>query len=205
MMGRHASVLLASAAALGLAAGPIRRAEAAVTLTMQQSGSDVIVNGSGSLDLTDLQSAGSGPTGLTLSPFDGIITTGVGPFDFYSGIVGPSSFGSGRFNSPTGSSGDAIYIAGVSSTLGVPSGSTSGFPLSASLTFANQTFVSLGVTLGTYVWTWGSGADADSLTLAIGGGLGAMPEPVPEPASALLLGAGLLGLGLTAVHRRRST
>ncbi len=101
MIGRHASVLLAGAAALALAAGPSRRAEAAVTLTMQQSGSDVIVNGSGTLDLADLQYAGSGSIGLTSSPFDGILTTGVGPLDFYSGIVGPSSFGTLRFAPPT--------------------------------------------------------------------------------------------------------
>jgi hypothetical protein len=200
MMERHVSGLLV-AAALSLAAGLSGRAEAAVILTMQQSGSDVIVDGSGSLDLADLQYAGSGSIGLTSSPFNGLLTTGVGPLDFYSGIVGPSSFGTTRFASPTSSGGDAIYVAGVSSELGVPSGYTSGFPLAGSVTFASQTLVSLGVTPGTYVWTWGTGADADSLTLSIGGGLGT--SPVPEPASAMLLGAGLLGLGLTAVQRRR--
>jgi MYXO-CTERM domain-containing protein len=67
-----------------------------------------------------------------------------------------------------------------------------------SSTYANQTFSSLGVTPGTYVWTWGTGADQDSFTLIIRGAV-----PVPEPSALSQLGVGFAGLALAAVWRRR--
>ncbi len=59
--------------------------------------------------------------------------------------------------------------------------------LSNTTTFANQSFASLGLTLGTYTYTWGTGGDADSLTINVPG--------VPESASSIRLlgiGAGVL-------------
>jgi hypothetical protein len=56
----------------------------------------------------------------------------------------------------------------VGFVLFVPNGYVSDSPLSDTSTYDNQTFVTLGATPGTYVWTWGSGADADSFTLDIG-------------------------------------
>jgi hypothetical protein len=194
-------VLLVATALLAPLFGLSETAEAAVVCSMQPSGSDVTVNCSGTLDLADLQSAGSGPSGLTMSPFNGLLATGTGPFDFYSGVNGPDNFGTTRFDPATGSGGDSIYVSGAALTIGVPSGYVSGSPLSGNVTFANQTLVSLGVTDGDYAWTWGAGSDADSLTLSIGGGLGA--TAVPEPASALLVGFGLFGCGFIALRRRR--
>jgi hypothetical protein len=74
----------------------------------------------------------------------------------------------------------------------------SGTSVSDLTTFAGDTFASLGVTPGTYVWTWGSGATADSFTLQIG-----PAQTVPEPASLTLLAVGLAGLGMV-LHRRRA-
>ena len=78
----------------------------------------------------------------------------------------------------------------------MPSGYVSG-ALSGTATYSAQTFASLGLTPGTYVWTWGTGADADSLTLQIGPAAAA-----PEPASLPLLAAGLTGLGMVLRRRR---
>jgi hypothetical protein len=76
----------------------------------------------------------------------------------------------------------------------VPPSYMSGSLLSDTSTYDNQTFVSLGVTPGTYEWTWGSGADADSFTLDV--------PAVPEPASIALLALPLgLFMLLTARHR----
>jgi hypothetical protein len=53
----------------------------------------------------------------------------------------------------------------------------------------NETFASLGVTPGTYVWSWGTGLPNQNFTLIIGG------AGVPDGGSTLsLLGFALLGL-----------
>jgi len=79
--------------------------------------------------------------------------------------------------------------------LGVPLAYVSGSALSSSMEFANQTFASIGLRPGTYIWTWGQGRNADNLTVQIG------PAAVSEPASMLMVGIGLLALA--AVRQRR--
>ena len=54
-------------------------------------------------------------------------------------------------------------------TLGVPHGYVSGAALSDSMTFNNATFASLGLDVGTYVWSWGTGLPNQNFTLIIGG------------------------------------
>ena len=44
----------------------------------------------------------------------------------------------------------------------------SGSALANHMTFASQSFASLGLTPGTYAWTWGSGAYADSVRVQVG-------------------------------------
>jgi hypothetical protein len=57
------------------------------------------------------------------------------------------------------------------------------------MTFNGQTFASLGVNPGTYVWSWGNGAN-QNFTLIIGGS-------VPDGGSTIsLLGFALAGLGI---------
>ena len=65
----------------------------------------------------------------------------------------------------------------------MPQSYVSGNPLSDTSTYLNQTFSSLQVTPGTYVWTWGTGED-QNFTLIIGA------AAIPEPASLKLLGGG---------------
>jgi hypothetical protein len=70
-------------------------------------------------------------------------------------------------------------------------------------TYDNQTFSSLGVTPGTYVWTWGSGPDADSFTLNIG--TVAVPAPLIGRGIPFLIAAGCVLFGVKLLERRKRT
>ena len=66
-------------------------------------------------------------------------------------------------------------------------------PLSSTMTFTGKTFITLGITTGSYVFN--NGRDTIQLTVGSGGGSGggsSVPDAGPGPALALLLG----GLGL---------
>jgi hypothetical protein len=139
--------------------------QAAYTFTMQQSGPNVILEGSGSINLAGLSFGRTGnyPEGF-IGPSTGIILV-KGASDFYSGVTGPSSFGPGGQILAENPIDDPVSVL-PGGQLGVPQGYVSGGTgdtLSNGMTFAGATLASLGVTPGTYVWTWASG----SLTLFI--------------------------------------
>ncbi|WP_239451642.1 hypothetical protein [Elioraea rosea] len=167
-----------------LAAVP--RADAAFTFTVVEQGSDVVFTGSGTLNLGGLSFFGTvtGNRGLGSS----FLLSVSSPVDAYTGITGPATFKTVSNFVPTASSGDPVGIQPSFSALFVPVGYASGTPLSASMTFADHDYTTLGLTPGTFTWTWGSGAAADSFTIQITAPTD--PEPVPEPASAVLFGAG---------------
>jgi len=77
----------------------------------------------------------------------------------------------GNMFTASSSSGDMVGV--VSSLVNtdviyVPSGYTSGDPLSGTSTWSGETFASLSLVPGTYAYTWGSGETADSLVVHIG-------------------------------------
>ena len=94
--------------------------------------------------------------------------------------------------------GDIVGIEGFFKDLFVPAGYESGKPLSNTATYLNQSFLSLGVTPGTYEWIWGTGEN-QNFTLIIG----APGAAIPEPASLSLLGVMLAGLLLARPRRQR--
>lgn len=201
---------IAGAAALGatllLGSGLIiSPAQARYVVTLEQAGNDVIATGSGAIDLTGLTFALSVTAGgAIINPEFGLLWSGVirtGPIDFaeldlYGGLTGPASFGSGLATNSNSDSGDPVGIFGNFGRLFVPEGYLSGNPLSNTSTYLSESFNSLGVTPGTYVWTWGEGEN-QNVTLIIG-----TSASVPEPASALLLGMALAGLLLAGMIRR---
>jgi hypothetical protein len=183
-------------------------AQAAYITTLVQQGSNVVANGSGTLNLASVSIIpGTAATEASIQPSIGLLFIGQALNEFisnYTGVTGPPNFGNG--NSDITASSGSGDIVGVDETtpfgarvLTVPEGYVSGSALFESTTWNNQTFSSLGVTPGTYVWTWGSGASADSFTLNIEG----VAAAVPEPSSFLLFGGGLAAL--IALRYRRAT
>ena len=139
-------------------------------VTISEVGSDVIMSGSGSLNLTGLVE-GSVQAGWGINGTLG--TWAIGPSSSFFGrkyqgnafSTYPTSFGSG-YTSPTSFTGDAFGIqnGSLGKDIIVPIGYTSGSPLSGTVTFANKTISSMGLTPGIYLYNWGS----DSITLQIG-------------------------------------
>jgi hypothetical protein len=179
---------------VGLFAVICPSAKANYTATLTEVGSNVFGTGSGSFDLTAFAGPNAFSGGATMNPSIGTFLLGTtalpgGPLDGYSGISGPTSFGSGGgANADTGG-GPLVGVRGNSPVLFVPSNYSSGTSLATSTdTWNSSTFASLGVTPGTYVWNWGTGMHADSYTLQIGPTNG-----VPETGSTILLMLGAVG------------
>ena len=201
---------LGLAATLGMLAGASERAEAAFTFTMQQSGSNVVVTGSGTFNPLDLPKPLPDARSTSfVGPQSGTISVGGYQVDAYLGLgtSGPINFGPGVPGPALGttassSSGDPVYFSGARDVLLLPPGYAGG-GLSNSMTFADQTFASLGITPGSYTWTFGTGRTEAVNLLLIGNVAAPEPAPVPEPASALPLGAGLLGLAALRRGNRR--
>lgn len=173
-------------------------AHAAFTFELQEVGSDVVLTGSGSVNLGALTYyvEGSSIGGLVIpsEPFFQVGAKGA-PLDIYKWVLaptGPASFGAGSYTSSLAAAGSAIGFG--DNNVNVPKGYISGTQLSGSATFANSTFASLGITPGSYTWSWGSGATADSVTLT---------AAVPEPSTYAMALAGLGILGVWARRQKR--
>jgi PPE-repeat protein len=133
--------ILALVSLLGL--GITQSARANFIATIDQVGTDVVVTGSGTIDLTGLSFLFGGIATPGISPNTGSLSVGPSAsVDAYSGISGPASFDSGGFTFANGGSGDVVGVQGL--LLLVPQGYVSGNPLSGTATYDNATFASLG-------------------------------------------------------------
>ncbi len=176
-----------------------------ILVTAVESGGNVIFSGSGTADLSGLAPGANIGINRFIIPNEAeVLIGGEGSLldaDAYSISAGPSSFGSGGFNFATDSTGDRFGInlnPFEDTQLILPDGYISGSQLAGTATFAGQTFASLGLAEGTYVWEWaaaGVTGGTDTFTLTIG-------NAVPEPGTAFL-GSVMGGVGLLMLRRRR--
>ena len=181
----------------GAALGAGTPAEAAFTYSVTQSGPDVLVTGSGSANTTGLLplfTAGCPTTGVHAST--GYFGAGQGLCTAYGFIFGPATLGAGPVTFGSFGGGDAFHLNTEFHRLFLPVDYVSESLLSNSMTFANQTYATLGLSPGDYTWNWGSGLNADEATLRV------VPVAVPEPAAPALFATALLGMAL--LRRRQA-
>jgi hypothetical protein len=176
--------------------------QAALILNFTEiTGGGVSYAATGSLNFGGMQASATGILISTLetagiNPAAGsFVSTGFGSISLptankYTGITGPTSFGSGsKTDGPSFGVGFWFYPSagelyiGSSYVSGTPLASISGF-------YSGKTLGALGLTPGTYTWTLGTGPQSDTLTMNV----------VPEPSSFALLGFAAAGL---LVRRKR--
>jgi hypothetical protein len=170
-------------------------ANAALTIDVNQQGSDVVVSVGGTLSLDGLTFAGPTVSDNQISPAIGFLATGTpdgSALSAYSGFSGPGQFGSGGFTDASSGTGDVFALNAGPGFVLVPSGFITGSAIDSGATFSNATFASLGLTAGQYVYT----SRGNTITLNIG------PASVPEPASWAMMLIGFGGMGFTL---RRAT
>ena len=166
-------------------------------VTMQEVGAGVVATGSGQIDLTGLTAIGTIGSSAGIRPVNADVVLGTpGLADGYSGVSGPTNFGSGGIAFASTTSGPRVASLPLFGALLVPLGYVSDTALGAStITFSTATLASLGVTPGTYVWTWGQGAvqrfELDVVT------------STPLPAALPLFATGLGALGLFGWRRKK--
>ena len=189
------TLLLTSLMALGTATAT----QASVVFAFEEVGADVIGTLSGSLDLTGLSFTLTNKSGIGIQASTGTLFSGVdalhGEAMQVDGVLPPGwSFGSGGLSLATATTGDVFALNNLSGQLRLILGAdySSNDPLSGTLLFAGQSFLSMGITPGAYAFD----LPADTVTISFG------VAAVPLPASGLLL-AGTLGFGAMAARRRR--
>ena len=168
---------------------------AGIVINMVESGSNVVATISGSIG--SLAGATLDQTSAPGLNFTGLRADADALFGFSDGTfssdynnyfipIFPSNFGpSSAYFAATSSSASAnMFFRESPAQMWIDQNYTLGTPVTGTLTWANKSFATLGVTEGSYLWSW----TGDSVTLNIG----ASPAPVPEPgtwaAAALLAG-----------------
>lgn len=166
-------------------------ARAAVIISADEVGPDVVFSYNGSINLTGNTGSTDHVTPVMRIDPSGpqIVALSAANYTAYDMVIsGPATFGTGGQTDADSGTGDNFYVLPSSDVIAVPIGYTSGDPLSGSITFDNTDLTTLGVNTGTYVWTLPN----DTITLNV----------VPEPATYAAL-LGLAALGFVCARRRR--
>jgi hypothetical protein len=187
-----------AAASVLVSVATIDNAHAEFIVNIDQVGSNVVVTGSGTLDINGLAynetittafssvdaqfgQLSIGPTGDSSSVY------------VYLGITGPSNFGTGGLYTPSSGSGDYVGMQESSESLAVPAGYISGSSLFDTMTFDDTTLAALGLTPGTYTYFLNG---EDTFQINIG--------TTPLPATLPLFAGGLSFVGFLAKRRKQN-
>jgi hypothetical protein len=193
--------LMALATAAAWCGMPVT-AHAAMTFTLSQSGADVLVSASGSLNTAALTYYGdSQDQKVTVTPSDPSIMQTDGLFSVYAAtFTGPSGgFGPGGYTLPPSWSVTGPNLGFFVGGVAMPVGYFPDAQVASTFTMHATTLAGLGVTPGVHTWTLSddSGRPVDTITVSVP----VFDVPVPAPASAALMAFGLAGL--VGVSRRR--
>jgi len=197
-MGRFLRALGTITAVLVLAGG---MANAGVLISVTQSGGDVDVTASGSLDLTGATFDHQQPytTGIIPGGSNWYVALGSTPgMDWYqlTGVDLPYGTDPSYYTSSS-TSGDAISIWGYSGgtpLVGVSTGYQSGEAISADMVISGETIAGMSLMPGTYTFT----IPNDTIVLQIAGG-----NNVPEPSSLAMMLNGMLAVGFAGYRRMK--
>jgi hypothetical protein len=163
-------------------------AKSAAIMTVFESGQDVVVLGSGTLDLNGLVLLVGDATSISgmLNGGAAALMIGQGGYAIYEGSSGPLSFGQPQIVTANYSEGDLFGVGARGGAIMVPFLYSSGSPLLATSTWRESSIASLGLMPGLYTYTWntGIGSTNESLTVNI----------VPEPSTFCVFGSLLIGI-----------
>ncbi|MEM0966082.1 MAG: PEP-CTERM sorting domain-containing protein [Verrucomicrobiota bacterium] len=198
---KHTQVatLAATLIAYGSLAGG---AHGGILMTISDDGINLTLRATGSFDVTNATSIGTGSLGT-----DAAVAPTLNAFGFNAGLDGvryAASFSgilsgtSDVFPSSSLTTNIPVWVdfdgteSNPSPRFAAPAGELSG-TVDETAIFNGTTIASLGLVVGQSVTgTWGSGGVDEQITITV----------IPEPSSALLLGLG--GLGFVVLRRRRT-
>jgi hypothetical protein len=179
--------LLAAPAALLLIQG---EAKAILTYNIFESAGTVVVQTSGSLDLTGATPVGSlacGANGVLVSNAAFVCTGPNLPTTIFL-ITGPSSFNGSAFIFPASSvTGLTTLLIGTSNVFGINSSYISNTSINSSATFNGTTLAGLGFTTTGLIGTWTLNGTSESIQVILGA---PTPPGATVPGPLPLLGAG---------------
>lgn len=174
---------------------PATPAEATVTVNIMEVGPDVVATANGTLNLALMAFRGTFSADDRIFPAAGVLDwADSGRLDVYLGISGPTRFGPGGPTLASTSLGSFLLDI---PDVGVPEDYVSGSPISATATYSGQTFASLGVTPGQYIYY----TPSDTVIINIGQAAGAVPEP--STWVMMLLGFAGIGFGMRSGSARK--
>jgi hypothetical protein len=134
------------------------RARAELGLNITKVRSNGVATANGTTDLAALRFVLSATPVEVIVPSTAAVQLGgshTTSIDVFTGITGPSSFGTGGSTTSTTTSGDFFGVDGNACALEVAAPYPSEAPISRSATWDASTFSTLGLNPGTYNYTWG--------------------------------------------------